>query len=136
MKIDPRTIRRVRKTPTGYTAHLGSIYLGTFGNGRLASAAAQGAEALLRHTMEEKKQKKLAREYRIQNPTPDPKPESLPKGIYWRNRRYQVGSPYYMGSFGTLEEAIQAQSNAPRKYKTKEKLSAIPFEQRILTLED
>ena len=136
MKINPRTIRKVRKTPTGYTAHLGNVYLGTFGSGTLASAAAQGAEALLRHIEEEKKQKKLAREYRIQNPTPDPKPESLPKGIYFRKRRYQVGSPYYMGSFGTLEEAIQAQSNAPRKYKTKEKASAIPFEQRILTLED
>ena len=59
MKIDPRTIRKVRKTPTGYTAHLGSVYLGTFGNGRLASAAAQGAEALLRHTEEEKKQEGL-----------------------------------------------------------------------------
>ena len=136
MKIDPRTIRRVRKTPTGYTAHLGSIYLGTFGNGRLASAAAQGAEALLRHTREEKAQKKLARERRIQNPIPEPDPATLPKGIYWRNRRYQVGSPYYMGSFGTLEEAIAAQSNAPRKYKTKEKLSAVPFEERTLTLED
>ena len=88
MKIDPRTIRRVRKTSTGYTAHLGSIYLGTFGNGRLASAAAQGAEALLRHTEEEKKQKKLAREYRIQNPGPEPDPATLPKGIYFRNRRY------------------------------------------------
>lgn len=136
MKINPRTIRKVRKTPTGYTAHLGNVYLGTFGSGTLASAAAQGAEALLRHIEEEKKQKKLAREHRIQNPTPDPKPESLPKGIYFRKRRYQVGSPYYMGSFGTLEEAIAAQSNAPRKYKTKEKLSAVPFEERTLTLED
>ena len=136
MKIDRRKVRKVSKTPTGYTSHLGSIYLGTFGSGRLASAAAQGAETLLNHIEEEKRQKKLAREHRIQNPTPDPKPESLPKGIYWRNRRYQVGSPYYMGSFGTLEEAIAAQSNAPRKYKTKEKTSAIPFEQRILTLED
>ena len=135
MKIDPRTIRKVRKTPTGYTAHLGSIYLGTFGNGRLASAAAQGAEALLRHTTEDKKQKKLAREHRIQNPIPEPGPATLPKGIYFRKRRYQVGSPYYMGSFGTLEEAIAAQSNAPRKYKTKEKTSAIPFEQRILTID-
>ena len=134
MKIDPRTVRKVRKTPTGYTAHLGNIYLGTFGNGRLASAAAQGAEALLRHIEEEKKQKKLAREYRIQNPMPEPDPATLPKGIYFRNRRYQVGSPYYMGSFGTLEEAIAAQSNAPRKYKTKEKVSAIPFEQRTLTI--
>ncbi len=136
MKINPRTIRKVRKTPTGYTAHLGNIYLGTFGSGTLASAAAQGAEALLRHIEEEKKQKKLAREHRIQNPTPDPKPESLPKGIYFRKRRYQVGSPYYMGSFATLEEAIAAQSAAPRKYKTKEKTSAIPFEERILTIED
>ena len=136
MKIDPRTVRRVRKTPTGYTAHLGNIYLGTFGNGRLASAAAQGAAAYQEHEVQVKVQKKLAREYRIQNPTPDPKPESLPKGIYFRKRRYQVGSPYYMGSFGTLEEALAAQSNAPRKYKTKEKLSAVPFEERILTLED
>ena len=136
MKIDPRTIRKVRKTPTGYTAHLGNIYLGTFGNGRLASAAAQGAAAHQEHEAQVKAQKKLAREYRIQNPVPEPDPATLPKGIYFRNRRYQVGSPYYMGSFGTLEEAIAAQSNAPRKYKTKEKTSAIPFEQRILTLED
>ena len=136
MKIDPRTVRKVRKTPTGYTAHLGSIYLGTFGSGTLASAAAAGAAAYQEHEAQVKAQKKLAREYRIQNPTPDPTPESLPKGIYWRNRRYQVGSPYYMGSFGTLEEAIAAQSNAPRKYKTKEKTSAIPFEERTLTLDD
>lgn len=136
MKIDPRTIRRVRKTPTGYTAHLGSVYLGTFGNGRLASAAAQGAAAYQDHEDQVKAQKKLAREYRIQNPMPEPDPATLPKGIYFRKRRYQVGSPYYMGSFGTLEEAIAAQSNAPRKYKTKEKTSAIPFEERTLTLDD
>ena len=135
MKIDRRKVRKVSKTPTGYTSHLGSIYLGTFGSGKLASAAAQGAEAFLNHKEEEKRQKKLAREYRIQNPVPEPDPATLPKGIYWRNRRYQVGSPYYMGSFGTLEEAVAAQSSAPRKYKTKEKASAIPFEQRTLTID-
>ena len=135
MKLSAITPRRVIKTPTGYTAHYGKAYLGTFGSGKLASAAAQGAENFKKYLDEQKVAKKELRERRIQTPK-SLIPETLPKGIYKKGQRYVVGSPYYMGSFETLGEAIAAQSAAPRTYKTKTDQRSIPFEQRILTLED
>ena len=135
MKLSQITPRKVKKTPTGYTAHYGKVYLGTFGSGKLASAAAQGAEAYRKALDDERKELREARERRILDPV-KPVDEELPKGIYKKGRRYVVGSPYYIGSFATLEEAVSAQGAVPRKYKTKPNERAIPFEQRILTLDD
>ena len=78
-----------------HAAYVGLTFIGNYKTEKLAEAAVAGVLTYISgHTS---KPKKIA---------------SPATGIYMNGARFVVRSPYYLGSFPTLEEALAAQAHA------------------------
>lgn len=75
-----------------HAAYVGLTFIGNYRTEKLAEAAVAGVLAFLSGV--QTKSNKLA------------------TGIYMNGSRFVVRSPYYLGSFPTLEEALAAQAHA------------------------
>ena len=75
-----------------HAAYVGLTFIGNYRTEKLAEAAVAGVLAFLSGV--QTKSSKLA------------------TGIYMNGSRFVVRSPYYLGSFPTLEEALAAQAHA------------------------
>ena len=78
-----------------HAAYVGLTFIGNYRTEKLAEAAVAGALAY------------------ISGHLPKPNKVASPAtGIYMNGSRFVVRSPYYLGSFPTLEEALAAQAHA------------------------
>ena len=128
---DPQPIRLLNNT---FIAQLNSITIGHFPTNEAAQHALQGAVAVLQYQEAQVEQKALERASKLVSRSRASllTDENLPPGIHRKGNRYVVRSPYYIGMFGTLAEAIDAQAKAPRKYRRR--AASMPFEERKLVL--
>ena len=117
-----------------FIAQLATVTIGHFPTNEAAQHALQGAVAVLQYQEAQVEQKALERASKLvsRSRTALLADENLPTGIHRKGNRYVVRSPYYLGMFGTLAEALDAQAKAPRKYRRR--AASIPFEERVLTL--
>ena len=75
-----------------YAAYVGLTFIGNYKTEKLAEAAVAGVLAFISGVQT--------------------KSHKLATGIYMNGSRFVVRSPYYLGSFPTLEEALAAQAYA------------------------
>ena len=120
-----------------FIAQLATVTIGHFPTNEAAQHALQGAVAVLQYQEAQAQQKALERASKLVSRSRAASlltDENLPTGIHRKGNRYVVRSPYYLGMFGTLAEALDAQAKAPRKYRRR--AASMPFEERTLILDD
>ena len=92
-----------------YAAYVGLTFIGNYRTEKLAEAAVAGVLAY------------------ISGHLPKPNKTASPAtGIYMNGSRFVVRSPYYLGSFPTLEEALAAQAHARANPRRKPVIPARP----------
>lgn len=89
-----------------HAAYVGLTFIGNYRTEKLAEAAVAGVLAFISGV--QTKSNKLA------------------TGIYMNGARFVVRSPYYLGSFPTLEEALAAQAHARANPRPKPMIPARP----------
>ena len=95
---------------------MGLTFIGNYRTEKLAEAAVAGVLAFLSSV--QTKSNKLA------------------TGIYMNGARFVVRSPYYLGSFPTLEEALAAQAHARANPRPKPMISARPKPDPLAGVQD
>ena len=127
--MQKKPIISIKKGGENYVLYLGKTPALTYKFANLAQAAAVGADAYYCKLAEEKEKKRRELAERreawdksiqeqgksIQGKTR----QTLPRGIKRKGLKYVVSSPRHLGSFNTLEEALQAKDSAPRFRKPK-----------------
>ena len=119
-----KPIISIKKDGENYVLYLGKTPALTYKSANLAQAAAVGADAYYCKLVEEKEKKRreLAERREAWDKSIQEQGKSkqtLPRGIKRKGLKYVVSSPRHLGSFNTLEEALQAKDSAPRFRKPK-----------------
>ena len=99
-----------------HAAYVGLTFIGNYRTEKLAEAAVAGVLAFLSSV--QTKSNKLA------------------TGIYMSGARFVVRSPYYLGSFPTLEEALAAQAHARANPRPKPMIPARPKPDPLAGVQD
>ena len=128
-----KPIISVKKTSENYVLYIGKTPVFTNKMPELVAEAAFGAENYYLKLAEESEERKqdlaLRRAAWFQNIQEHGKTgETLPRGIKRKGLKYVVSSPRHLGSFNTLEEALEAKANAPvlRKLKSRIDFELLP----------
>lgn len=102
-----------------YAAYVGLTFIGNYRTEKLAEAAVAGVLAYISGHM----------------PRPN-KTASPATGIYMNGSRFVVRSPYYLGSFPTLEEALAAQAHARANPRPKPTIPGRPKPDPLAGVQD
>ncbi len=102
-----------------YAAYVGLTFVGNYRTEKLAEAAVAGVLAYISGHM----------------PRPT-KVASPATGIYMNGSRFVVRSPYYLGSFPTLEEALAAQAHARANPRPKPMIPGRPKPDPLAGVQD
>ena len=99
-----------------HAAYVGLTFIGNYRTEKLAEAAVSGVLAFISGVQ--------------------PKSNRLATGIYMNGSRFVVRSPYYLGSFPTLEEALAAQAHARANPRPKPMIPARPKPDPLAGVQD